>query len=341
MEQTTSRKQQHIDLVINENVAFRTKTSGFERYEFVYNALPELNFSDVSTHIQFLGRECSMPLLVSSMTGGYADAERINRELAEVCEQIRIPMGVGSQRQAMENSTYHGTFKAVRASAPSVPIMSNIGAAEVAKLESSDGIQRIIDLVEADALFIHLNPLQELLQPEGSPDFRGVLSGIERLVNALTIPVFVKEVGAGISKKVAQRLLDVGVKGIDVAGAGGTSWAGVEILRNVHREALHQFWDWGIPTAECVRSIAPLKAESRFTLISSGGITSAQDIALSLAFGADCTGMARPVLQRLMKSGQQGLVSMLHSIELDLRRIMFLVGAQDPIALRYAEINSL
>ena len=341
MEQTTSRKQQHIDLVVNENVSFRTKTSGFERFEFVYNALPEMNFSDVSTTMQFLGMECSMPLLVSSMAGGYADAERINRELAEVCESIRIPMGVGSQRQAMENSTYHASFRAVRSSAPTVPKMSNIGAAEVAKMESTDGIQRIIDLVEADALFIHINPLQELLQPEGSPDFRGVLQGIERLVKTLTIPVFVKEVGAGISKNVATRLLDVGVRGIDVAGAGGTSWAGVEILRNVHREALHQFWDWGIPTSECVLQVAPLKPEYRFMLISSGGITSAREIALSLAFGADCTGMARPILQRLIKTGQQGLESMLQALELDLRRIMFLVGAQNCEALRYSEVHKL
>ena len=223
MQQTTSRKQQHVDLVVNDNVSFRTKTTGFERFEFVYNALPELNFSEVSTKLQFLGLECSMPLIVSSMTGGYADAERINRELAEVCESVRIPMGVGSQRQAMENSTYHASFRAVRASAPSVPIMSNIGAAEVAKMESMDGILKIIDLVEANALFIHINPLQELLQPEGSPDFKGVLQGIERVVTALEIPVIVKEVGAGISHSVARRLLDVGVQGIDVAGAGGTS----------------------------------------------------------------------------------------------------------------------
>jgi|JI9StandDraft_2_1071091.scaffolds.fasta_scaffold59164_2 isopentenyl-diphosphate delta-isomerase len=341
MQQTTSRKQQHVDLVVNDNVSFRTKTTGFERFEFVYNALPELNFSEVSTKLQFLGLECSMPLIVSSMTGGYADAERINRELAEVCESVRIPMGVGSQRQAMENSTYHASFRAVRASAPSVPIMSNIGAAEVAKMESMDGILKIIDLVEANALFIHINPLQELLQPEGSPDFKGVLQGIERVVTALEIPVIVKEVGAGISHSVARRLLDVGVQGIDVAGAGGTSWAGVEILRNVHREALHQFWDWGIPTSECVRQVAPLKSEYSFLLLSSGGITSAQEIALSLALGADCTGMARPILQRLIKTGQQGLESMLHTLKLDLRRIMFLVGAPTCEALQNAEVHLL
>ncbi|MBK9247292.1 MAG: type 2 isopentenyl-diphosphate Delta-isomerase [Ignavibacteria bacterium] len=279
-----------------------------------------------------------MPLLISSMTGGYADAERINRELAEVCETFKIPMGVGSQRQAMENSTYHASFKAVRMSAPSVPILSNIGAAEVAQLHSSDRIEKIIDLIEADALYIHINPLQELLQPEGSPNFRGVLVGIERLVKSLSIPVFVKEVGAGISKQVAKRLLDVGVNGIDVAGAGGTSWAGVEILRNKEQNSVLQFWEWGIPTVESLLQVASLKPQFDFTLISSGGIHSANDIALSIAFGADCIAMARPLLQTLIQSGQLGLEKKLNSLSLDLRRIMFLIGAPDCKSIRSAEV---
>jgi isopentenyl-diphosphate delta-isomerase len=273
------------------------------------------------------------------MTGGYPDAEKINRELAEVCESFKIPMGVGSQRQAIENSIFHRSFQVVREHAPSIPILSNIGAPEVAKLHSIGPIHRILDLVKANALVVHLNPLQELMQPEGSPNFRGVLDGIERLVNELNIPVIVKEVGAGISADVAQRLLSVGVEGIDVAGAGGTSWSGVEILRNEEKKPLLQFWDWGIPTAECVRQIAPLKHEHDFMLIASGGIQTAMEIALALALGANFCASARPMLTALLSGGQQKLSDELSAIQLNLRRIQFLVGALKPEDLQKCKVS--
>ncbi len=335
---TQSRKQQHVELCVNESVTFRSKTSGFEHYEFIHNALPECDFSDVSTETDFLGVCCMMPLLISCMTGGYPDAERINRELAEVCETLRIPMGVGSQRQAIENSAFHRSFQVVRESAPSIPILSNIGASEIAKMKSVVGILQIIDLIKADALVIHLNPLQELLQPEGSPNFRGVLHGIERLVQVLEIPIIVKEVGAGISGEVASRLLSVGVSGIDVAGAGGTSWAGVEILRNEEQESLSKFWDWGIPTVDCIRQIVPLKSTHNFTLISSGGIHSAMEIAISIALGADFCGSARPMLAALLAGGQKELSELLNTLQLDLRRVLFLVGAVKVSELQNIEL---
>ena len=338
---TPSRKQQHVELCVNENVIFQRKTNGFERYEFVHNALPEYNFSEISTETEFLGVNCRFPLLLSCMTGGYPQAERINQELAEICQSFKIPMGVGSQRQAIENSNYHNSFKITREKAPSIPLLSNIGAPEVAKMKSSVDICRMIDLIKADALVVHLNPLQELLQPEGSPDFRGVLSGIERLVKWLEIPVFVKEVGAGISKDVANRLLSVGVKGIDVAGAGGTSWAGVEILRNSEQDTLSQFWDWGIPTAECVQQVSLLKDDYNFTLVSSGGILTAMEIALSIALGADFCASARSMLKALFSGGQKELSTLLNQLQLDLKRIMFLVGAVNTEQIRKAGLQKL
>lgn len=338
-QETQSRKQQHVELCVNENVTFHSKTNGFENYEFIHNALPECNFSEVSTETSFLGVQCGMPLLVSCMTGGYPDAERINRELAEVCEAKKIPMGVGSQRQALENSSFHRSFQIVRESAPSIPILSNIGAPEVAKMKTSTSIRKVIDLIAANALVIHLNPLQELLQPEGSPNFRGVLNGIERLVKDLEIPVIIKEVGAGISGDVAKRLLSIGVSGIDVAGAGGTSWAGVEILRNEEKESISQFWDWGLPTTVCLEQIAPLKSDFKFTLVSSGGITSAMETALSIALGADLCASARPLLTALITGGQKNLYTVLDNWKLDLRRIQFLVGAVHSADLKNVRLS--
>ena len=232
---TSSRKQQHINITLTKDVSFRKKTSGFDRWDFLHNALPELNLSDVDVSTTFLGKKIELPFIVSSMTGGYKEAEKINSQLAEVCEQKRIALGVGSQRQALEDTRYHYSFSVVREIAPDIPIFGNIGAAEAAKLKDATPILRMIELIQANGFAIHLNPLQELLQPEGDTNFRGVLAGIEMLAKSLPVPIIVKEIGAGVSASVAQRLINVGVKIIDVAGAGGTSWAGVEILRRVKK----------------------------------------------------------------------------------------------------------
>jgi isopentenyl-diphosphate delta-isomerase len=210
-------------------------------------------------------------------------------------------MGVGSQRQAIENAEYHASFSVVRHAAPGIPIIGNIGAAEVARMRDASVVQRLVDLIGADAFAVHLNPLQELLQPEGSTNFRGVLAGIEMLVDQLRIPVIVKEIGAGISAGTARRLLEAGVRIIDVAGAGGTSWAGVEILRSGTAASSDPFWDWGIPTADAITDIAKLKdASGTMSIIASGGITNGVECAKAIALGADMTAAARPLLQRLM-----------------------------------------
>jgi isopentenyl-diphosphate delta-isomerase len=328
---TPSRKQQHVQLTLTKDVSFRTKTAGFDRWDFVHNALPELALSDADASTSFLGKRLSLPLVISGMTGGYKDALAINRALAEVCESAGLAMGVGSQRQALEDKRFHGTYAVARKVAPTIPLIGNIGAAEVARLKDASPVRKLVDLIEADAFAVHLNPLQEFLQPEGTPDFGGVLNGISMLVNSLGVPVIVKEIGAGISSDVARRLLDVGVTIIDVAGAGGTSWAGVEILRSParNRPARSVFWDWGIPTVDALRQVAALKSPARtFSLIASGGISDGLDMAKSIAFGADLAASARPLLRALKAGGKKALAAKIDDWSVQLKGAMFLTGSR-------------
>jgi isopentenyl-diphosphate delta-isomerase len=328
---TSSRKQQHVEIVLAKDVGFRAKTSGFERWDLVHVALPELDFEEVDPATTFLGKPLRLPLLITGMTGGYAGAESINRQLAALCVERGLAMGVGSQRQAMEDPRFRRSYSVVREVAPDIPVIGNIGAAEVAHLQDAGPLRRMADLIRADALAVHLNPLQEFLQPEGTPRFAGVLNGIERLVHDLGIPVMVKEIGCGISADVMRRLLDAGVRIVDVAGAGGTSWAGVEVLRRKERERdpLAIFWDWGIPTADAVRQCAALRTDARpFTLIASGGIQNGLDMAKAIVLGADLAGAARPFLQALRQGGPRGLRRFVDGWERQFRGAMFLTGAR-------------
>jgi len=302
---TSSRKKQHVELVLTRNVGFRRKTTGLERLEFIHNALPEIDLDEVRTGTTFLGKPVDLPLIVGSMTGGYADALAINRVLRRCARPSGSPWG---RQSAPDNGgrDLPAHLYGRPGSRPSIPVMGNIGAAEVATMTTADPARRLVEMLGADGFWVHLNPLQELLQPEGSPRYRGVLAGITMLARALPVPVLVKEIGAGISADVARRLLDAGVRHIDVAGAGGTSWAGVEILRGKRKAAAAGFWDWGIPTADALRAVASLKASyGQFTLIGSGGIASGMDMARAIALGADLVAAARPLLQTL-KSGGTG-----------------------------------
>jgi isopentenyl-diphosphate delta-isomerase len=342
---TSSRKQQHIDISLTKDVSFCTKTAGFERWDFLHNALPELNLSDVDPSTSFLGKKIAFPFIISSMTGGYADAIKINRQLAEVCAIKKIAMGVGSQRQALEDDQYYRSFSVVREVASTIPVFGNIGAAEVAKLRDASPILRLVELIHADGFAIHLNPVQELLQPEGDTNFRGVLAGIEMLVKAIPVPLIVKEIGAGISADVAQRLIDSGVTIIDVAGAGGTSWAGVEILRGKNKDGKRkkeevrlnsqEFWDWGIPTIDALRGVCIVKSKSSWVkVISSGGISNGIDIAKSLAFGADYAAVARPILKALANGGVKSVLRLFDTWECELKGAMFLTGSRSIAALQ-------
>jgi isopentenyl-diphosphate Delta-isomerase len=336
---TPSRKEAHIELAVGKDVRFRARTTGLEKLRFVHNALPEIDFSDVDSNAGFLGRTLAMPFMVSCMTGGYAGATQINRDLAIVCRETGIALGVGSQRQALENDLYHHSFSVVREAAPDIPVVGNLGAAEVAQLADASPVLRLVELIRADAFTVHLNPLQELLQHEGSPRFRGVLRGIQMLVRALPVPLIVKEIGAGISADVAQRLFDAGVSMIDVAGAGGTSWAGVEALRSEEREFAERFWDWGIPTVEALRQVAACRPAGRdSTIIASGGIVSGTDIAKCIALGADLAGSARPILQALRSGGHEGAIRMILQWKKELAAIMFLTGSKTVADLHRAQL---
>ncbi|MBU7582049.1 MAG: type 2 isopentenyl-diphosphate Delta-isomerase [Nostoc sp. TH1S01] len=295
--QTQSRKADHIRICLEEDVQCREITNGLENYRFIHCCLPEIDRNDIDISTNFLGRDLLAPLLISSMTGGTEEAGRINRRLAEVAQHYKLAMGVGSQRVAVEKPQVVETF-AIRKYAPDVLLFANVGAVQLNYKYGLDECLRIIDMLEADALILHINPLQECIQPRGDVNFRGLLDKIAILCCKLDVPVIAKEVGNGISGAMAEKLLSAGVKAIDVAGAGGTSWAKVEGERaenDLQRRLGRTFADWGIPTAECitsVRAIAP-----NIPLIASGGLRHGLDVAKAIALGADIAGLAMPFLQ--------------------------------------------
>ena len=324
---TSKRKKEHLELSLNADVSFKTKSNGFEHYEFIHNAATEVEVEKISFETKFFKKKINYPFIISCMTGGTEEAENINAKLALAAEELKIPIGVGSQRQALEDKNFRNTYSVIRKNAKSVPVLGNLGAAELVKLNSFSQIKMLIDLIEADAFVIHLNPLQELLQPEGNPNFKGLNKSIRKLVKEINIPVIVKEVGAGISGKTSKMLLETGVKGIDVAGAGGTSWAAIEMLRN--KSIVNDyFWDWGLPTSFCLRENSKLKKEFKFILIGSGGINTSLDAAKAFAFGADYVASARVILKQLDQYGVDGVVNLVNEWFDDIRKILFLTGSK-------------
>lgn len=333
MEETSKRKKEHLDICINKDVGFKSRTNGFENYDFVHYAVTEVDINKIEFKTKFFGKQVNFPFLVSCMTGGTTEAENINAQLAAVAEELKIPVGVGSQRQALENNNFRNSYKIIRENAPTVPVIGNLGAAEIVKLKSFNQLETLINLIKADAFVIHINPLQELLQPEGTPYFKGLLKKISKLVKEIDVPVIAKEVGSGISMEAAKRLLDAGIKGIDVAGAGGTSWAGVELLRN-NSNSENYFWDWGLPTSYCIKEIHKLKKKNKFMLIGSGGINSGIEAAKAFALGADFTASARRILIELDKNGNEGVKRLITSWFENVRKIMFLTGSKNLKDLR-------
>jgi isopentenyl-diphosphate Delta-isomerase len=333
--ETSQRKKEHINLCLTDEVAFRAKTNGFDKYDFIHDAITEVDISKLSFQTKLFSRKISYPFLISCMTGGTEEAENINQRLAVIAEELNIPIGVGSQRQALENKDNHNSYKVIRKTARSVPVLGNIGAAQLVQSKGISDILSLIEMLEADAFVVHLNPLQELLQKEGEPIFVGLLNKLEKLVLKSTVPVIIKEVGNGISKETAKKLLNIGIKGIDVAGAGGTSWAGVEILRS---KSENEFWDWGLPTSYCLKEINPLKKKNNFILIGSGGINSANDLAMTFAFGADLVASARIILQTLMKKGDDAVIRLIINWFDYLKKVMFLTGSKNLTELNNRKI---
>ncbi|MBD2529936.1 type 2 isopentenyl-diphosphate Delta-isomerase [Nostoc flagelliforme FACHB-838] len=295
--QTQNRKADHIRICLEEDVQSHQITNGLERYRFTHSCLPELNHNDIDISTTFLGKHLGAPLLISSMTGGTEQAAMINQRLAQVAQHYKIAMGVGSQRVAVEKPQVADTF-AVRKYAPDVLLFANLGAVQLNYKYGLDECLRVVDILEADALILHINPLQECIQPKGDTNFRGLLDKISELCIELPVPVIAKEVGNGISAAIANKLIAAGVAAIDVAGAGGTSWAKVESERAenpLQRRLGRTFADWGLPTAECITTIRAIAPD--VPLIASGGLRHGLDIAAAIALGADIAGLAMPFLQ--------------------------------------------
>ncbi|MDI6402336.1 type 2 isopentenyl-diphosphate Delta-isomerase [Balneolaceae bacterium ANBcel3] len=327
MSEITKRKKDHIQIT-QTGVASYIKTAGFENYEFIHNALPEIDLEDVTTETRFLNRWFGFPLFISSMTGGYHDATILNATIAAFCEAYNLPFGVGSQRAMLEDPSQAESFKVVREEAPSAFIASNIGGCQLIGGLAPEKIDKMIDTIRADAIIVHLNPVQELRQKAGNNTFSGVREGIRSLVKDVEIPVIVKETGSGLSPGVISQLVDCGVAAVDVAGAGGTSWGRVENIRN-GSVGIHFTDEWGIPTVDCLLG-AREKIEDRCELISSGGIRSSMDIAKSLCMGAVMGAAALPVLQAIQIGGYDGLETLFKRWQDDFVLLLCLLGCEHP-----------
>ncbi len=316
------RKLEHVNLTVTGRSDFM-KTAGFGRYELKHNALPELDLDEIDPSAELFGRRFSLPLFISSMTGGYDGATPVNATLAQFCESRNLPMGVGSQRAMLENPDLEASFSVVRDHAPTAFIAANIGGVQLASGWTETKTRRLIDAIRADAVIVHLNSTQELVQPEGDRSFRGILAGIRRLVSESDVPVIVKETGAGISGDVAVKLMDAGVAAVDVAGAGGTSWSRVEAWRRDDGD--HSLDEWGIPTVDCLLDVAPLRSPA-FRIIASGGVRTADDALKCLCLGAEMVAMAQPIIAVVKSEGLAGLHAFADRFTRELTHRMLLIG---------------
>ena len=333
-----TRKSQHLDIVLHGDVAARRTLTGFDDIQFEHVAAPELDLNAIDLSSTFLGRRLSSPFLISSMTGGPQRAEAINLTLAQAAQSLGIAFAVGSQRIAVEGGATGGITRQLRTLAPSVPLLANLGAAQIRAPKGIDHARRAVDMIDADALIIHLNPLQEAVQAGGDRDWTGVLSAIERAVKALHVPVVVKEVGCGLSATLAKRLTEIGVTTLDVAGAGGTSWAAVEADRSEtprDKAIASAFRDWGIPTATVI--VEARAACPQAVIIASGGLKTGIDAAKSIRLGADLCGFAAAILASALDS-PQAVIDQFDIASAQLRIACFCTGSADLAALRRARL---
>lgn len=332
-DETAPRKADHLRVNLEEDVAAKGVASGFDDYRFLHRALPELNLDQVDLSTRLFGRQLAAPLLISCMIGGTDQAAFLNRVLARVAQELRLAMGLGSGRILLEDPEVLPTFD-VRRAAPDVPLLANLGAIQLNKGYGADHCRRLVDVLGADALVLHLNALQEAVQPEGQTAFAGLLSKIATLCRQLEVPVVVKEVGWGIAPDVVRDLLEAGVAAIDVAGAGGTSWTEVErhrITEPWRARVAAAFAGWGIGTADCVREA---RREAPDALIfASGGVRDGIDVAKAIALGADLAGIAGPFL-RAAAGGEGAALDLGHEVVETLRIAMFSIGARTLADLR-------
>jgi len=328
--QTEGRKADHIKICLKENVQATKTTSGFEDVFLVHKALPEIDRDSINLSSIVFNHKFSAPIIVEAMTGGVEESLKINASIAEAVEELCLGMGVGSQRAAIENSKMEKTFFITRKKAPNAFLIGNIGAPQFLKGYGIKEAKKAVEMINADALAIHLNPLQEAVQPEGETKFKGVLKKIGEIVQNINVPVIVKETGAGIAAEDAKILENADIGGIDIAGVGGTSWAAVEYYRaKERRNEFHQrlgetFWNWGIPTTI---SLVEVAQSTRLPIIASGGVRNGENVAKAIVLGASLAGTASPILQAAVKGPKEVKKVLTYMIE-ELRNTMFLAGAK-------------
>jgi len=323
------RKLDHIAICRDENVEARRTTSLLEEVRLIHDALPELSVDDLDLGVELAGKRLRAPLMISGMTGGVNEAGEINRALAEVAERHGLAMGLGSQRPILRDRSALASYL-VRDIAPNILLCGNIGAVQAAQCSEQE-LHDLVGLIGADALCIHLNPAQEMIQEHGDRDFRGCLDGIGRAVATLDVPVIAKETGCGLSPRTLQRLRLVGITTVDVSGSGGTTWVGVEALRGAkaRRTVGEALWDWGIPTAAAVG----YAARAGMTTIASGGIRDGHDALRALALGARVASAALPFLRAVSNDGVVGADAVAQAMTETIRAGMLLTGCRTPAAL--------
>lgn len=327
-----SRKSDHIRINLEEDVQSGL-TTGLENYHFIHRAVPEVDLKDIDSSLTIFGKFLSAPILISSMTGGNAEAARINQILAAAAQETQVAMGIGSQRIAIEHPELVETFQ-VRANAPNILLFANLGASQLNYGYGVDECQRAVDMIEADALVLHFNGIQEAIQKEGETQFAGLINKIEAICKAIAVPVIAKEVGWGFSKQDITLLAQAGVSAIDVAGAGGTSWSQVEKYRaeNDYRRMLAEaFSDWGIPTAEVIQNV--IQVAPSLLIIASGGLRTGVDIAKCAAMGASLGGMASPFLKAASQSLDE-TIKMIKLFKDEINLCMFATGSKTIDQLR-------
>lgn len=329
---TQRRKREHLELCLDTRSVTSPSGTGLDRYAFLHNALPELDIADIDLSAAFLGKRLQAPLLISSMTGGFDVARKVNRNLAAAAQELGLAMGVGSQRVALEEPSAVDSFK-VRDLAPDILLLGNFGAVQLNYGYGLEQCRRAVGMIEADGLILHLNVLQEAVQPEGNRNFKGLTARIAQVCRELGKPVVAKEVGFGISADVALRLKAAGVKAIDVAGRGGTSWYAVEARRAAERgkPVENTFAEWGIPTEEALVQVR--RAAPEMELVASGGIRSGLDVAKAVALGADIAAIGQPLLAPALESADK-VIEFLQQIIYEIKVAMLCVGAPNLAALR-------
>lgn len=335
------RKKDHLVFALSD--AAQIGDPGFNRFRFVHNSLPEVNFDKIDTSTSFLGKKVNYPFFISCMTGGVVRGKSLNRNLAQAAQEMRIAMGVGSQRIAIEHPEFSRQFK-VRKYAPDIPLMANIGLVQLNYGFGIEEFQRCVDMIEADALVVHLNPIQEIIQPEGNKNFEKLLPKLEKVVKNLSVPVIIKEVSFGLSVDVVKRLYAIGVRIFDTAGWGGTNWAVVDGMRGKADRNLGELFSlWGIPTVESIKMCSELNSkliadhQETITILGSGGVRSGVDIAKALALGADLVGIAAPFARAALISEEE-VVNLIQRLGLELKVAMFGVGAKNVQELKMTKL---